>query len=427
MKRFEIIDGLRGYFLVFMLINHLVFAGGYWLVKINHNQLAFVEDAQGFVFLSGLLIGMVYVRKMAKNGYEAGRAAIYSRAFELYRYAMGIVLVALAAQMVLPGAYYIWYNWLGYTTFDDPMRLAAIATFFFQPTFMDILPQYIVYMIFAPMLVKLVIDGKWAYVMIGSLIVWMAGQIGVQKLITDPINSFLMRPDDQGMRTSFNLFGWQIVFYSALVLGALTSLNRIPWGKIFAPENSFIPLAAVSVCLFFLPLRIMTAYGLMPPELAAKFATLEIRTDFSVVYLLNFMAAAALMTWMLIAGPKHSAVWVRKIANALIWVFSIRFLQLLGRHSLYVYVWHVAIVYAVYYFDGRSPELSQFTKAMIAVVGVALLAIPALWRERDKFFGTAEDNAPTPRGPNGQVAAPATASVKAGPKASVPVTRPRTA
>ncbi len=54
MKRYDLIDGMRGYFLVFMLINHLIFAGGYWLVQVNHNQLAFVEDAQGFVFLSGL-------------------------------------------------------------------------------------------------------------------------------------------------------------------------------------------------------------------------------------------------------------------------------------------------------------------------------------------------------------------------------------
>ena len=28
MKRLDLIDGMRGYFLVFMLLNHLVFAGG---------------------------------------------------------------------------------------------------------------------------------------------------------------------------------------------------------------------------------------------------------------------------------------------------------------------------------------------------------------------------------------------------------------
>ncbi|MGF9693443.1 OpgC domain-containing protein [Rhizobium sp. 0TCS1.26] len=394
MKRYDLIDGMRGYFLVFMLINHLIFAGGYWLVQINHNQLAFVEDAQGFVFLSGLLIGMVYVRKMAKNGYAAGRQAIYSRAFELYRYAMGIVICVLAAQMVLPGAYYVWFNWLGYTTFDDPLRLAAIATFVFQPTFMDILPQYIVYMLFSPILVKLIIDGKWAHVMAGSLILWMAGQLGLQKLVTGPINEFFMRPDEQGIRASFNLLGWQIVFFSGLVLGALTSLNRIQWTKIFSPENTFIPTICVLICGFFLPLRIMTAHGLMPAELAGKFATMEIRADFGPVYLINFVAAATLITWLIIAGPKHKALWVQRIANAIIWVLSLRFLQLIGRHSLYVYVWHVGIVYGVYYLDGRTPELSELSKTAIAAICIALLAVPALWRERDKWFGQPSNGRP---------------------------------
>jgi len=387
MKRFDIIDGMRGYFLVFMVLNHLIFAGGYFLVKINHNQLAFVEDAQGFVFLSGLLIGMVYAKKMLKNGYAAGRTAIYTRAFELYRYAMGIVLVVLVAQMLLPGAYTIWFNWLGYTNFDDPLRLAAIATFFYQPTFMDILPQYIVYMLFAPMLVKLVLEDKWHYVIAGSVMVWMAAQLGLQQVATTPINDMIMGVDDQGIRASFNLFGWQIVFYSALVLGALTSAGKIDWKKILSPENTFIPKAALLLVLFFLPLRLITANGWMPPYMVGKFASMEIRADFGPVYLLNFAAVALLITWLIVAGPKHQAQWVRKIAAGITWVFSIRFLQLLGRHSLYVYVWHVAIVYFVYYFDGRSPELNELTKTAIALVSVALLSIPALWREREKFFG----------------------------------------
>src|SRR5690606_26066464 len=335
-----------------------------------------------------LLIGMVYARKMIKNGYAAGRQAIYSRAFELYRYAMGIVIAVLVAQMFLPGAYTAWYNWLGYTTFDEPLRLAAIATFLFQPTFMDILPQYIVYMLFAPMLVKLVLDDKWAYVVAGSLVIWMAGQLGLQRIVTEPLNQVVMGPDDQGIRASFNLFGWQIVFYSGLVLGAMTSAGKIDWGKILTPENTFIPKAALIITLFFLPLRIMTANGLMPDFMLGKFAAMEIRADFGPVYLLTFIAAAALVAWLLVAGSKHPSTFVQKAAGVLTWVFSLKFLQLIGRHSLYVYVWHVAIVYAVYYFDGRTPELSQITKTAIAFVGIALLALPAIWRERDKFFGT---------------------------------------
>ncbi|CDZ49344.1 OpgC family protein [Neorhizobium galegae] len=390
MKRFDIIDGMRGYFLVFMVLNHLIFAGGYLLVKINHNQLAFVEDAQGFVFLSGLLIGMVYAKKMLKNGYAAGRTAIYNRAFELYRYAMGIVLVVLVAQMLLPGAYSIWFNWLGYTTFDDPLRLAAIATFLYQPTFMDILPQYIVYMLFAPMLVKLVLEDKWHYVVAGSVILWMAAQLGLQQIATTPLNDLVMGADDQGIRVSFNLLGWQVVFYSGLVLGALTSAGKIKWSNILSPDNTFIPKVALLMVLFFLPLRLITAHELMPPHMIGKFASMEIRADFGPVYLLNFAAVAMLVTWLIVAGPKHKDEWVRRIAGAVTWVFSIKYLQLLGRHSLYVYVWHVAIVYFVYYFDGRTPELNEFTKTAIALVSIALLSLPALWRERDKLFGTAE-------------------------------------
>jgi hypothetical protein len=387
MKRFEIIDGLRGWFLVFMLINHLVFVGGYWLVEINHRQFAFVEDAQGFVFLSGLLVGMVYARKMVKHGYEVGRNAIWNRAFELYRYAMIIVLGVLLAKMVLPEAGEIWKNWLGGTTLEDPMRLAAIATFFFQPTFMDILPQYIVYMIFSPLLIWFCLRGQWAYVLIGSLVLWMAAQLGLQRLVTIPIDAMLERPyDEQGLRASFNLFGWQIVFFSALVLGALTATKKIEWSKIFTPENMLIPKAALIICLFFVPLRIATAHGFMPGDVLGKFGQMEIRSDFGPVYLLNFAAAAAGLTWLFIAGPKHGSDWVRRISAGLTWLFTLSFLRLLGRHSLQVYVWHVAIVYAVRYVDGRTPELSQPVKIMIAVVCIGLLALPALWRERERWI-----------------------------------------
>ncbi|NTJ43170.1 succinyl transferase OpgC [Agrobacterium larrymoorei] len=393
MKRFDLIDGMRGYFLVFMLINHLVFAGGFWLMEVNHRQFAFVEDAQGFVFLSGLLIGMVYARKMVKYGYENGRDMIWARALELYKYAMGLVIAVLFARMVIPHAPFIWYNWLGLTSFDDPLRLAAIATFLFQPTFMDILPQYIVYMVFAPLLVKLCLDGKWAYVMAGSLLVWMAGQLGLQQLFTAPVNELVKGVDEQGIRVSFNLFGWQLVFYSALVMGAMTAQNKIAWTKIFSPQRSWIAKAALIICIFFVPLRIATAWNLMPEFMLGKFSTMEIRADFGPVYLINFLAVGVGLTWLIIAGPKHHNPLVQKLAAGVIWVLSLKFLQLLGRHSLQVYVWHVAIVYGIYYLDGRTAELNQLEKTLIAVTGIALLALPALWREREKWIGSGQKTA----------------------------------
>src|SRR5690606_29848167 len=242
---------MRGYFLVFMLINHLVFVGEYWLVEVNHRQFAFVEDAQGFVFLSGLLIGLVYAPKMLKYGRVEGSKKVYSRAFELYRYAIGMILVALLARMMLPGGYEAWWNWMGDTDLRDPTRMAAVASFVFQPTFMDILPQYTVYMLFAPVLIWLCLQGKWGHVLVGSFLVWMVAQLGLHRIVTVPLDELVRGTDGQGVRVSFNMMGWQIVFFSALVIGVLHAQGKIDWSRIFSPTQTFLPKAALALCLFF--------------------------------------------------------------------------------------------------------------------------------------------------------------------------------
>ncbi|THV24754.1 OpgC family protein [Peteryoungia ipomoeae] len=388
MRRLDVIDGMRGYFLVFMLINHLVFVGGLWLVEINHRNLAFVEDAQGFVFLSGLLTGMVYARKMIKDGYEAGRDRIWSRAFELYRYAIAITLIILCLHILLPGADAAWKNWLGATSLLQVDTLWPVAGFLVQPTFMDILPQYIVYMLFAPLVIWACIKGNWLAVVVGSLLLWMSAQLGLQRLITYPLNEFVIQTTshDEGLRVSFNLLGWQIVFFAGIVAGTLTSMNKIDWQRVFTPERSRLAWTALAIVLFFLPLRLATAHGLMPGVVLEKFGLMEVRADFGPVYLLNFAAVAYGLAWLLIAGPRHQNARIQKIAAFLTSVFTLKFLQLLGRHSLQIYVWHVLIVYMVYYIDGRTPELSQVTKTMIACVALALLALPAIWRDRERLF-----------------------------------------
>lgn len=388
MRRLDVIDGMRGYFLVFMLINHLVFVGGLWLVEINHRNLAFVEDAQGFVFLSGLLTGMVYARKMIKDGYEAGRDRIWSRAFELYRYAIAITLIILCLHILLPGADTAWKNWLGATSLLQVDTLWPVAGFLVQPTFMDILPQYIVYMLFAPLVIWACIKGNWLAVVVGSLLLWMSAQLGLQRLITYPLNAFVVQTTshDEGLRVSFNLLGWQIVFFAGIVAGTLTSMNKIEWQRVFTPERSRLAWTALAIVLFFLPLRLATAHGLMPGVVLEKFGLMEVRADFGPVYLLNFAAVAYGLAWLLIAGPRHPNARIQKIAAYLTSVFTLKFLQLLGRHSLQIYVWHVLIVYMVYYIDGRTPELSQLTKTMIACVALALLALPAIWRDRERLF-----------------------------------------
>jgi hypothetical protein len=60
---------------------------------------------------------------MLKYGRSEGARKVYARAFELYRYAMGLVIAVLLARLVLPGGYEAWWNWLGDTNLTDPKRL----------------------------------------------------------------------------------------------------------------------------------------------------------------------------------------------------------------------------------------------------------------------------------------------------------------
>lgn len=83
MSRSATLDGLRGYFLVFMMVNHVVLAGGVLLAKVNHAELGYVQDAQGFVLLSGIVAGMYYTRVWTQRSPEAARRRLFARAREL--------------------------------------------------------------------------------------------------------------------------------------------------------------------------------------------------------------------------------------------------------------------------------------------------------------------------------------------------------
>ncbi len=382
MRRVEVIDGMRGYFLVFMMLTHLTFEGGYKLVKINHAELGFVQDAQGFVFLSGLLVGLIYAKKMLKGGFWAGSSALWRRSAELYAYAIGCIFVILLLGQVLPYAGVYWDAWLGNVDGPYPAYRIAAALFLYQPTYLDILPQYVVYMVVAPPLVWLCIRGEWLWVAIGSAVLWLGVQLGAHIPVANAMNAGLSHfQEGLSMRVPFNVLGWQVVFMSGLVLGALTAQNRIPWTEVFRPDRTGLLKAFVALLLFFMAWRLGFTFGLVSEDAMKRFQRFEMRNEFSLVFLVNFVALAYTLAWLLIAGPRSESAMAQRIANALHGLFSLGFLRLLGRHSLQVYAWHVIIVYVVKGIDWHYGAFDEATKTGIALFAVLLLTLPAVWRD----------------------------------------------
>jgi hypothetical protein len=376
MGRLTILDGLRGYFLVFMFLNHLTFTGGYLLVKINHDELGFVEGAQGFVFLSGLLAGLVHGQRALRRGFGPAASAMWNRAAEIYAYALGCVLIILALQPLLPGSQLYWHHWLGNLNFGRARHVAASALLLYQPDYLDILTQYIVYLLVAPPLLWLCLRGRWAWVAAGCVAPWLAVQLGAHLPAAAALDRLLP------LRAYFNVLAWQLVFMAGLMIGAAMAQGRIDWDRLFRRDRPELAIVAAALLLFFAVWRVLFNNFALPEPIAARFQVLANRGEFGIVYLLNFAAAAYAMTWVIRVGPATASALLRRLAGLLSGLFNLSFLRLLGRHSLQVYAWHVIVVYLLKAVDHDWGPFGEATKTLIAVTGIALLAIPALFLER---------------------------------------------
>src|SRR3546814_9093659 len=89
---------------------------------------------------------------------------------------------------------------------------------------MDILPQYIVYLIVSPPLVWLCVKGRWPLVAAGCVIAWTAVQLGLHLPAAAAIDETL------ALRAHFNVLTWQVLFMrSEEHTSELQSLMRISY------------------------------------------------------------------------------------------------------------------------------------------------------------------------------------------------------
>jgi hypothetical protein len=284
---------------------------------------------------------------------------------------------------MMPGSRIYWQDWLWKLADGDVGYAIAALLMLYQPSFMDILPQYVIYLVFAPPLVWLCLTGRWTWVVAGSLFLWVLVQFGFHLPLVDAIDG-AMRSASEGLtlRAHFNVLAWQLLFMGGLVLGALVATDQVDWQRVFDPERRAPAVLAGLLLLLFMGLRLASTWGYLPEAFAERFARYDIRGEFSLVYLLNFAALAYLVAWFMIAGVRSKGVIPRRIGLGLMSLFTLPFLRLIGRHSLQVYVWHVVLVYLVKAFDYHYGPFSEASKTLIAVMAVASLAVPALWRER---------------------------------------------
>ncbi len=227
-------DSLRGLMLVTMTINHLPSS----VRAVTDESLGIFSSAEGFVFLSGLLAGFVYSRRLRRDGPAGLRATIAQRASRIYGWHVAAFLTALVAVQLcsrLTG----FCSWANPPLFyAHPWGAALLGSaMLYQPGLLDILPMYCVFVLLLPHVLNALEAGHRWRVLGWSLFAWFVVQW------IPPVDGAPLYPIHVG---SFNIFAWQLLF----VFGAALGHARLSDLRPQVPFRPLLFLGAVAVVVY---------------------------------------------------------------------------------------------------------------------------------------------------------------------------------
>jgi hypothetical protein len=356
------IDLLRGYAVFAMVCDHV--AGLSWITPFTGANRFVVSAAEGFVFLAGLVIGMVFGRRIEREGWLAGAEAILRRATILYACTVGLTLLFVALfqftelKLWLDRAY-----GLGLT---DPVEL-VVGTLTLHYTYhgTDILWMYTILIAASPLIFLLLGLRHTLAILVGSWLLWLAYQV------------FPNQAAIPWVATNVNYFpvaAWQVIFVTALVMGyhrdrLRQSLGRVPLGLVLA--SSALGMASLILIQRAHDTGRLASWPLVGWLAGEQYLAMFDKPSLAIGRLLAFAVLAA-FSYSLV-----TVFWV-PIRRALGWL-----LLPLGTNSLRAYGVHLLLIVVVYNVDvlARLYDRSRTGNTILQIVTVGLtLAVILGWK-----------------------------------------------
>jgi hypothetical protein len=352
------VDIIRGWLQLTIFASH---AAGSWIgAWLIHGAWGLSDSSEQFIFLSGLMLGSVFARKAALEGYGAASRDMRTRTLRLYRthmitfFLFGAMIIGVTLLGLVPGE----AKRLGWTFLTTHPLLAVPAAFttLYQPNYMDILPIFIWSMAAMPAFVWLEARfGSWALVpsVLLYLAAWLFG-------VSPPSLS----PDTE---IGFNPFAWQVLF----MLGAHLGRRMLLVGRAFPPSRA-VTVGAVLVLVFSLLLR-LDWFGALPFH--SGIAENDWIIGKSGLALPRIVHALALAYLVALVVPKE-ARWMR--------VALCRWLAAAGRHSLQVFCLGLFLSWAVTAIFRYSPDNMVWLDAPLILGGCGILLGFGVWRDQNR-------------------------------------------
>lgn len=371
------LDALRGIFLVWMTLTHLPTR----FSDFVNQPIGFLSSAEGFVFMSALLVGRIYIREMLRD--VAGvHLKLFKRSLKIYSYHLFLLFVAftVAATYAEHTHRAALTNLFNFYIAHPGTAIVGSVLLLYCPPLLDILPMYVIFLAFTPLVLSAAVRFGWRKVLAASAAVWLLAQFGLRDLAHNWIVAVTHLHIPLQETGAFNLFAWQAVWITGLWLGAQSAVGDFPLKK--------VPRAAVAfcavVCVFFIGVR----HGWLGPHLTQQALGLQLDK-----WRIGPMRVANLICF---------AVVFYALRKYVVKIVSREPLLTLGKASLHVFCAHLFFVFvglALLY--GEVEQLHGWTAViLVAVTFLSLIFVAAreVRRNKAKRKGTTPSKIVQPQG-----------------------------
>ncbi len=343
------LDALRGLFLVWMTLTHLPTR----FADFVNQPLGFVSSAEGFVFISALLVGRLYIREWVQNPSNV-RAKLWKRSLKIYAY--HLLMLALAFTVVAGFAVHTHktalMNLLDFYLAHPLVAIVGSVLLVYCPPLMDILPMYVTFLFFTPAVLSASVRWGWKWILAASGFVWLLAQYGLRDVVHGWVVHITHLHIPLQETGAFNLFAWQGVWVVGLWIGARSATQTETFGKI----PGWLAAGCAAACLFFIGVR----FNWLGPHLTPQVLGLKLdKWQIGPLRLLNLAAFGILV------------YWARKY---LIKLVAVEPFLTLGKASLKVFCAHIFFVFvglALLYGDLNQQGLDQ----LHGITAIALLVV----------------------------------------------------
>lgn len=319
------LDLLRGLGLWMIFLDHIPDDVVAWLTLRNYG---FSDAAEFFVFISGYLLGFIYVPIVASGQFLAALKRLWLRAWQMY---VAHILLFLAFTAQIARAARKWDNPMYKDEFNvanflaHPDELIGKAlTLQYKPVDLDVLPLYISLVAVAPFVVWCLVR-RPNLTLAGSIVLYLLARYFDWNLPSYP----------KGATWYFNPFAWQLMFF----FGAWCGCGAVAQISNFL--RSRIVFAVAIAWILFALVIVMTWHSAFLESLIPKWMIKLIypidKTDLDMLRFTHFLALAVIVSRYLSrdwAGLKSK--WLRPLV-------------LCGQHSLPLFCLGVFLSFGVHW------------------------------------------------------------------------------